>query len=524
MATYKHKIRIEDGDNYVEFQCVTNRYHYSADTIGILGNDLKNLGYDMFNRITATGNWGSVGNLNAVYGWDNYLFVANNIDQRQSITLSEDAVFTDDNSLVDNPLDTTIEANMRRLFDVKDKFKKRAIKAELPIDDSTPFIDYPDIIIKESSNNRPPNEDDDIVFYDYDGTPLYSYSVAEIQEMTELPLPPDHSDENLTFDGWNWDLADLKAENRPNDVGAMYYTTDGFTEIHIQQTNTFTFQIMVYTALNTATITIDWGDGTIEDYSDVISSNGTIAKLKPTHNYTNIGNYVVKFHSDLDWSFATDGSNYSFVGYNDFSVTKIKTSRNIRRLYSNDLYRMRSLEYIIYPNNVDCYMAFYMSTSLKVFFFPNSTPSNYITTLGSSLFYSCPILEKVIFSPKVCKPNYQIKPSSFLQNAYRIKRFVYPKQVSETYYSNFEGSYIESIYFPNISVWTSKMGETAISNLKLIDIRLCTNPPTSSANLFGTMSYAKKIKINIKRGTYDLYANDEYWGALVQYGCFVEVD
>ena len=40
-------------------------------------------------------------------------------------------------------------------------------------------------------------EEKDVNFYDYDGTRLYSYTLAEAQALTVLPTPPEH--EGLTF-------------------------------------------------------------------------------------------------------------------------------------------------------------------------------------------------------------------------------------------------------------------------------------------------------------------------------------
>ena len=49
----------------------------------------------------------------------------------------------------------------------------------------------------------------DVNFYDYDGTLLHSYTLAETQALTELPELPSH--DGLICQGWNWNLADIKA-------------------------------------------------------------------------------------------------------------------------------------------------------------------------------------------------------------------------------------------------------------------------------------------------------------------------
>ena len=67
----------------------------------------------------------------------------------------------------------------------------------------------------------------DVNFYDYDGTLLYAYTLAELQALTELPTLPSHN--GLTCQGWNWSLEDLKAYAKPCDIMPYYVTNDGAT-------------------------------------------------------------------------------------------------------------------------------------------------------------------------------------------------------------------------------------------------------------------------------------------------------
>ena len=74
--------------------------------------------------------------------------------------------------------------------------------------------------------------DDEVLFIDYDGTILYSYSLSDIQALSELPKLPSHS--GLICQGWNWTLDEIKARNCPLIVGAIYITDDGATRIRIK--------------------------------------------------------------------------------------------------------------------------------------------------------------------------------------------------------------------------------------------------------------------------------------------------
>ena len=81
-------------------------------------------------------------------------------------------------------------------------------------------------------------EKKDVNFYDWEGTLLFGYSVEEVRGMTSLPEPdtsPNYQNVDhdlLTFQEWNWSLANIKTwvQNHGNQslgVGAIYTTTDG---------------------------------------------------------------------------------------------------------------------------------------------------------------------------------------------------------------------------------------------------------------------------------------------------------
>lgn len=130
------------------------------------------------------------------------------------------------------------------------------------------------------------DEDADFCFWDYDGTPLYSYSRAEIQAMTELPAPPDHSQDDipLTFLYWNWTLSDLKALTGAMDIGACYKPTDG--KMHWFYKLTSSDLTCSFTTSYTNDVVINWGDG-VEEHWGSQTENGA----NPTHTYSEPGLY-----------------------------------------------------------------------------------------------------------------------------------------------------------------------------------------------------------------------------------------
>ena len=148
----------------------------------------------------------------------------------------------------------------------------------------------------------------DVVFLDYDGTPLYSYTNAEANALSELPANPTHT--GLTAQGWNWTLAEIKAQitDCPDgtiDVGQNYVTDDGKSRIYINipdntPSNCMTFYVRIHCSA-VGNVTIDWGDGNSE-------TNTAIADTAYPHTYTNPGDYMITLS-------ASSGS-YYFIGSN----------------------------------------------------------------------------------------------------------------------------------------------------------------------------------------------------------------
>lgn len=85
-------------------------------------------------------------------------------------------------------------------------------------------------ILPQYIEKEPPKESD-INFWDYDGTLLYSWTLAELAKKTELPPLPSH--DGLICQGWNWTLQDIKDAGRELDIGALYITDDGKTRLYV---------------------------------------------------------------------------------------------------------------------------------------------------------------------------------------------------------------------------------------------------------------------------------------------------
>lgn len=140
-------------------------------------------------------------------------------------------------------------------------------------------------ILPQYIEKEPPKESD-INFWDYDGTLLYAWTLAELATKTELPPLPSH--DGLICQGWNWTLQDIKDAGRELDIGALYITDDGKTRLYVDvDTETWDDFVLNYWQSNINTTTVDWGDGTTPETKDASSW------IEHRHVYASSGSYVI---------------------------------------------------------------------------------------------------------------------------------------------------------------------------------------------------------------------------------------
>ena len=134
-------------------------------------------------------------------------------------------------------------------------------------------------------DTTPPKESD-INFWDYDGTLLYAWTLAELATKTELPPLPSH--DGLICQGWNWTLQDIKDAGRELDIGALYITDDGKTRLYVDvDTETWDDFVLNYWQDPRNATTVDWGDGTTPETKNADSW------IEHRHVYASSGSYVI---------------------------------------------------------------------------------------------------------------------------------------------------------------------------------------------------------------------------------------
>ena len=262
---------------------------------------------------------------------------------------------------------------------------------------SDPLV-YPDGFVTAIGNiqtggGTTPGAPGDITFYDYDGTIVTSWTLAELATKTALPDYPSH--EGLICQGWNWSLADLKATNRKMNVGAMYITDDGTTRIYIRLEEGRTSPMLG--VCPNGTVTVDWGDGTTPD--TLTGTSTTVVKWTPNHAYAAPGEYVIKLTVDgvmgfysttssnqysaiLRYSSGTDNRNSVYQN----SVQKIEIGNGVTSIGNHVFYYCYSLTSVTIPNSVTSIGSYAFGYCYHL---ASITISNSVTSISNYTFYYC---------------------------------------------------------------------------------------------------------------------------------------
>lgn len=288
-------------------------------------------------------------------------------------------------------------------------------------------LTFPTEFISAINDISTASYDDDVLFIDYDGTLLYSYSAEQFQALTQMPANPDRTSEGLTSQGWNFTLANAKAQVTATGkaiIGQLYMPTDEKTHvfIHIEDiisTNQKTISLCYSQSVKNG-VTIDWGDNT-----STYTYNYALNNISVNHTYASGGDYEITFSvSSGTLGFGNNSSsNYTLIGSNYTNADSYKAYL-IRKVYIGKdvvikgytFYSMSLLEKVSFPSSLsygsNLEFLFNYCYNLKAVVFPNGIQSLYATmrgcdslqiaslpysveTLGSDLFDNCYALKYV---------------------------------------------------------------------------------------------------------------------------------
>ena len=311
-----------------------------------------------------------------------------------------------------------------------------------------------------------PSDNTAVIFADYDGNLIDTWTWDEVASKTALPTPPAHS--GLVFEGWNWTLEDIQTDTTGQviTVGPYYHTESGLTEIdiHLDEATGKT----LYNFISTSDVysTTDWGDGTI--------GGGE------SHTYTDYGDYTIKLPAGKSYynimyylQGGMSGPQGAVVvairlgNENYFSVSRFSYIKNITVSSSYlDLSIIQSyinLKQITIPNGCNwsgdalstTYVAMPKSVSYNTTITPRRDilytgnkgkhfylPVNYggVTSIGQSAFNNCSSLQSITIPSSVtsiensafggwrggrfiCSSTAEIKNSSYVSNTQCVYDF-----------------------------------------------------------------------------------------------------
>ena len=295
----------------------------------------------------------------------------------------------------------------------------------------------------------------DVNFFDYDGTLLYSYTLAEARALSSLPPLPSH--DRLVCEGWTHDLSDLMTNTRALDIGALYHTVSGATELDIELTKAIGLTLSFGNQIKTDGFTsIDWGDGTIN--------------TQITHTYTNYGDYTIKIYGITQFS----GSSAKNIFYADnYSLKRVFLSQNVVAIndyafgycYFLKEFTMSNSVNTALGNNafINCYLLNFLALS------------NNIHNIGNTAFRACQSLKNIVLPKNLIT----ITGECPFYYCYSLKRVVFPNSLTSiTGIGIFMYSYVEHVIMPSEITELQKQFFMYSSNVRIIDFSEHKSVPT----------------------------------------------
>lgn len=314
---------------------------------------------------------------------------------------------------------------------------------------------------------------DPVKFIDYDGTILYSYSVSDFMALTSMPSNPSHT--GLTSQGWNWSLADAKAQltaypEAGLTIGQMYITSDGKTRLYVHMEEG---RLNPYLGIcPNGTVVIDWGDN-----SSTVTLTGTslTAVQYANHTYATAGNYII--------TLTVSSGNFAFYGTSNGSYIFNKSTEaptaTVDSVYLDCIQKVELGENARINN-----YAFLYCGSLSCITIPSS-----ISAIGTYAFRSCMKLFCITIPAGIT-----VVPSYLCHYCYSLSHVSIPFSVTNI--QTYAFSYCYSLSFITIPANVANMGTQIFSSCyNLLSINIPNGITTISTSLFSSARSLSYITI-----------------------------
>lgn len=235
----------------------------------------------------------------------------------------------------------------------------------------------------------------DILFIDYYGKVIKSYKTSELplENLPAIPVLSGENSDKYTF-SWRKTLEEVNAMTNGGRVLCKVEAADSTPTVFIPDENGFaagtTFYIYCIAKNSSVSVRIDWGDGTVNNYSinSGNSSNMSHTYSAVCHSPISIlvsGSGILSFGGNSSYGLGS-GSN-SPLGYTKeirFG-SKVEVGGYGMYQYDSSRYGVSAVEKIILPEGIALQSnAFYYNYNLKGVCIPES-----MTSISSSCFSSC---------------------------------------------------------------------------------------------------------------------------------------
>lgn len=354
-----------------------------------------------------------------------------------------------------------------------------------------------------------------VKFIDYDGTVVYFAGRGEVLHMKKLPDAPVHVD--LTAQGWNWSLADIKTymtkyPDAVMTVGQMYIPADGKTHMILDVGPRLTIPLMIQQTVSEG-VTINWGDGSDEE---TIEGTGTVTT---SHTYEAEGEYEITLE-------VADGCTLDFGGTvdeTDCNVFGESTTRMYKSLLrqafigsgvtSIGRYAFLNCGDIINITIPDGVTTIEMQGFASCYILPSLIIPVSVTTIGASAFANCYALNDLSIPDDVISIN-----AAAFYNCYNIKNLLIPDSVTSIGQQAFSGcmSLTELVISDKVASIELKVFNSCYV-LYTLTILAETPPTLANVNAFNNMPADCTIYVPHGKGdTYKAASGWSTWASQIQ--------